>query len=86
MKLKYRYALKGQKTGELLSYNGRVIVHNNREELAWLMGKGIESGTLSVVEISAQFASKRPLLRLEHHPDMAAVRFPLDRDEFRDRR
>jgi hypothetical protein len=87
VKLQHKFALKSSATRDLITYQGRVIVHNNERELAFLFGLGQgKNPSLSVVEISARFVSERPTVRLAAHPDMAGVTFPLDPDEFRDRR
>ena len=69
------WALVGASTGELLSYRGAVMVHEDRAELEYLV-----PGTRTV-EVPADLG--QPLMALRDHPDMAAVTWPLDRRDFR---
>jgi hypothetical protein len=78
----YRYAFKALSSGELLSYNGRVLVHNNKAEMEFLFAKTMHR--LEVIEISEQFARERELLRLADHPALTSVEFPLRESDFRD--
>lgn len=87
MQLKHRYAVKGGITKELLTYQGRIIVHDNRLEMAWLFGLGQgKNSNLSIVEISARLVSERATIRLRNHPDIeaAGIRFPLNPAEFKE--
>lgn len=68
-----RYALKGSVSGELLTYQGRILVHNNRGELEWLFPG----------ERVVPYDGALPTLPIRDHPDMAAVTWPLDRRNFR---
>lgn len=70
------YAAVGLISNELLSFNGRVLVHDNREEIEWLLS-GIKTIKLPKVDIG------RPLMRLKDHPDIPKlVKWPLDRKEW----
>lgn len=76
------YALKGHASGELLSYKGHVLLHPVRREVEWLMP------AQTVVELSGnadQIAQRlgRPVMLLKDHPDMASVRWPLRKEDFR---
>lgn len=75
------YALKANAIGELLSYRGAVIYHDDPNELEWLFQKGVDLRSLTVVELPRQLG--RPLLPLKAHPDMQAVEWPLCKDDFR---
>lgn len=79
--MKTYFALKANAIGELLSYRGAVIYHDNPLELEWLFEKPIELGSLTIVELPRQLG--RPLMKLRNHPDMAAVEWPLCKDDFR---
>lgn len=68
-----RYALKGSVSGELLSYRGQILVHDNRGELEWLFPH----------EPVVPYSGALPTMRLADHPDMAAVTWPLNREDFR---
>lgn len=69
-----RYALKGAVSGELLTYGGRVLVHDNRGELEWLFPNE------RVVPYDGR---ELPTMRLADHPDMDAVSWPLRKESFR---
>lgn len=71
------YAIAGPATRELLTYEGRVIVHDNRAEMEFL---------LPGAQIVHTSGAGMPLLRLRDHPDFAAVRWPLDQRDFIDAR
>jgi len=77
-----RFAVEGLASKELLTYKGSVLWHDDRHELAFIFEKGLSQGTLRIVELP-NAPMGRPFLRLQDHPDMAATKFPLDRDEFR---
>lgn len=74
----------GAVSGELLSYGGRVLAHENPHEIAYLF-PGVR-----VVEVvvrgegpEANIAG-RPCMPLKEHPELVAVgiRWPLDRGQF----
>jgi hypothetical protein len=69
-----RYALVGAVTGDLLTYQGRVLLHPDRAELEWLFPLS------RVVRVTGDVG---PTLALSAHPDMYGVSFPLDRRDFR---
>lgn len=69
------WALVGQVSGELLSHQGRVLVHEDRAEMEWLVPDH------RTVEVRPEIG--RPTMRLRDHPDMNAVVWPLDRRDFR---
>lgn len=67
----------GGRSGELLSYGGRVLVHNDRGEMEFLFPNQrvirLTDGTLG-----------QPEMRLRDHPGLSQVRFPLRREDFPD--
>lgn len=69
------YALVGTRGGDVLSYGGRAIVHDNRVELEYLFP------TTRVVECPRELVPSS--IRLPAHPDMAGISFPLRREDFR---
>jgi hypothetical protein len=69
--------LHGARSGDLLTYGGRVIVHSNKDEMQFLFPDA------RVVRVT-DGDSLGPTLRLKDHPGMAAVRFPLRREDFPD--
>jgi hypothetical protein len=71
-----RYALQGPVSGELLTYGGRVLVHDNAAELGFLV-PGVR-----VVTVPRDIPPEQTL-PISAHPGLAGVRFPLDRRDFR---
>lgn len=77
------FAMVGSVTGEILSYAGRMVLHDNRAELEWLCPgvRVVELPGRSPEEVAHRYG--RPAMLLRDHPDMAPVRWPLDRRDFR---
>lgn len=69
-----RYAIAGEHSKDLLTWGGRVIVHNDRSEMEFLFP--LER----IVRVSDGDIGQTLLLR--DHPDMAAVMWPLDPRDF----
>jgi hypothetical protein len=77
------WAMAGHKTGEILSYGGRMVVHPVRHELEWLIGDTARVVQLcgdNPEEVSAIYG--RPAMLFKDHPDNSNVRWPLDRRDF----
>ena len=71
-----RYGLYGDVSHDFLTLDGRVLVHDNAAELAFLVIGATPR------ELPSSFPADQTLpIRL--HPDLAAVRWPLDRRDFR---
>jgi hypothetical protein len=70
-----RYALVGPVSNDLLTHEGRVIVHNDRAEMEWLFPN------TRVVRISD--GDIGPVLPLPDHPGLSQVRWPLSKEDFR---
>lgn len=61
-------------TGDVFTYGGAVLVHDNRAELEYLFpGR-------QTVDVSQ---SVLPKMMIRDHPGMAPVQFPLRREDFR---
>jgi hypothetical protein len=75
--------LMGARSGEPLSYRGRVLLHDGpAAEVEFILP------SVRVVEVrgpAERVAARlgRPVMRLRDHPDLASVRWPLDRRAFR---
>jgi hypothetical protein len=69
------FALKGGVSGELISWQGRVLVHDNPRELQYLFPK------MEVVEIPVN-PDGRPTMWVGDHPELATVQWPLDPKDF----
>jgi hypothetical protein len=67
------YGMVGPNSGDLLTYGGKVIVHNNRSEMEFLF-KNVRIARVNNVDCA---------MKLEEHPGMANVSFPLNRKDFR---
>lgn len=70
------YALVGSLTNELLTYQGAVITHDSEAELQFLV-PGVRVIALPRADLG------RPLMRFRDHPSMAAVQWPLQKEDFR---
>lgn len=72
--MKNIYCLVGKQTKDLLSYQGRVIVHWDKEELEFLV-PGVEVRRLNMMPPN--------FLHLSEHPAIKGrFSFPIDKDEF----
>ncbi len=74
-----RYGVRGARSRDFLTFGGRVIVHDNRAELEFLV-----KGDVSVLELPRDWPVDQTIA-LRDHPDFAQVRWPLSREQF-DRR
>lgn len=70
------YAYVGPVSNELLSYQGRVLTHPDPGEMRFLMP------AMRVIELPGADVG-RPLMRLRDHPDLAAITWPLTKEQFR---
>lgn len=73
------YAYVGNASRELLSYRGAILVHDNPAEMEYLIPG------YAVIPLPPAEALGRPTMPLRHHPDLAAVAWPLEKGSFRDR-
>lgn len=75
------YAIR-HSSGELCTYQGAVIVHSNRPEMQWLIPSHpvVELAGDSAAEVAEKYG--RPAMNLRDHPDLASVRWPLNRNDF----
>lgn len=71
-----RYALYGDYSKDLLTFQGLVIVHDNKSEMEWLLPNS------KVVRITDGDLG-RPVMKLKDHPGVSHISFPLKRSEFR---
>lgn len=63
--------------GDLLSWQGRVLVHDNKAEMEFLL-----AGDIRVVECPRDIPPEQ-CMELRYHPQLASVRWPLSRKDFR---
>lgn len=71
-----RYGIQGPVSGELVTYGGRVLVHDNAAELGFLLPGA------RVVTVPRDIPTEQTM-PISAHPELAGVRFPLDRRDFR---
>lgn len=72
------YALQGLTSGDLITWGGRVLVHDNRAELEWLFLTGVR-----VVECPRDLAANEAItLPIWAHPEYEGLSWPLRRSEF----
>lgn len=71
-----RWALEGARTRDLLTWGGKVIVHDSRPELEFLI-----SGA-RIVDCPRSISPEQTI-PLRFHPGFDGVTWPLRRDEFR---
>jgi len=74
-----RYGLVGASSGQLLTYQGQAILHDNRREMEFLFPN------TRVVRVTRGELGQ-PWMWLKHHPAMERTSFPLQREEFVDAR
>lgn len=67
------YCLVGQASGEVLTYRGFAIVHQNKRELEYLFPNN------RVVPLPSYYGEDLTM-QLSKHPDMDTVTFPLDQN------
>lgn len=72
-----RYALQGTTSRELLTWNGKVLVHHNAGEMEFLF-----TGDVRVIPCPRDIPPEQTL-SIRYHPQFAAVTWPLDRKDFR---
>jgi hypothetical protein len=73
------WAITGHHTRDLLTYRGRPIVHDSREEIEWLLPS---ARVVPVTDRDLRARSPLPPLQLRDHPSLSHVRWPLDRAQF----
>lgn len=73
-----KYVLIGRTTKDALSYQGKILVHDNKKELEYLFPNERVAPLPRYVDDSLTMA-------LKDHPDMLMVKFPLNKhmDQFR---
>jgi len=74
------YALYGEHSRDLLTLDGRVIVHDNRDEMQFLLPN---ARVVPVTEADLRARSPLPVLPLREHPGLGHLSWPLKRGDFR---
>jgi hypothetical protein len=68
-----QYAIRGAASRQLLTYQGAILVHSDRAEMEWLFPRA---------EVVPYDGREMPTLPISRHPGMAAVTWPLNREDF----
>lgn len=74
------YALVGPRSGDILTYQGRPLVHGDKGEMEFLFPS---SRIVAVTEGDLNRRSPLPPLPLREHPGLSHLEWPLTRDQFR---
>lgn len=72
---KRRFALYGEASRSALTFEGKVLVHDSREDLEFLF-PGVR-----VVELGSMIPPEDTMW-VGHHPSLEQVRWPLERGDF----
>lgn len=72
-----RYGLYGPNSRDFLTLGGRILVHDNAAELEFLVPSGAR-----VITVPSDIPEDQTLL-IALHPELASVKWPLDRRDFR---
>jgi hypothetical protein len=72
-----RYALQGALSRDLLTWNGRVLVHDNAAEMEFLF-----AGDVRVIPCPRDIPPEQTL-DIRFHPQLASVTWPLTKEQFR---
>ena len=72
-----RYALQGAISRDLLTWNGKVLVHDNAAEMEFLF-----AGEVHVIECPRDIPPEQTL-DIRYHPQLASVTWPLTKEQFR---
>jgi hypothetical protein len=80
------FGLYGKNDKNFLTYNGKVIVHEDKAELEFLCpDKATVKGEIDYREVPKDLVPRDQLLPLREHPSMTWVRWPLNPNDFRRR-
>lgn len=74
------YALYGEHSRDLLTLDGRVLVHDNRDEMQFLLPN---ARVVPVTEADLKARSPLPVLPIRNHPGLGHLTWPLDPKDFR---
>jgi hypothetical protein len=75
-----RWAVRGLVSGQLLSWRGLIIVHDNSAELRFLI-----AGEVAIKEIPPTIEAEHTIW-IKDHPDFQSVEWPLNRADFKESR
>lgn len=72
-----RYALQGALSRDLLTWNGKVLVHSDKAEMEFLF-----TGDVRVIPCPRDIPPEQTI-EIRHHPQLASVTWPLTKEQFR---
>jgi hypothetical protein len=72
-----RYALQGALSRDLLTWNGKVLVHDDRAEMEFLV-----TGDVRVIDCPRDIPPEQTI-EIRYHPQLASVTWPLTKEQFR---
>ena len=72
-----RFGLYGPNSRDFLTLGQKILWHTDKDELEFLTG-----GSMPVRELPGDIPQEQTL-HISQHPEMAAVRWPLNRKDFR---
>ena len=72
-----RYALQGALSRDLLTWNGKVLVHGDRAEMEFLV-----TGDVRVIDCPRDIPPEQTI-EIRYHPQLASVTWPLTKEQFR---
>lgn len=72
-----RYALQGALSRDLLTWNGKVLVHGDKAEMEFLF-----TGDVRVIPCPRDIPPEQTI-EIRYHPNLASVTWPLRREDFR---
>ena len=74
-----QYALVGEVSNELITYANFVLVHDDKDEMAFLFNKGVKK----VVPLPG-WVRREQAMSIRNHPQInGIIKFPLNRKDFR---
>jgi hypothetical protein len=72
-----RYALQGALSRDLLTWNGKVLVHGDRAEMEFLV-----TGDVRVIDCPRDIPPEQTI-EIRFHPNFVSVTWPLTKEQFR---
>ncbi len=73
-----RFGLYGRISGDFLTYGGRILIHDNRAEMEWL----VPVGSVVVRELPRDIPEEQTV-QLLAHPNFEGVTRPITKEQFR---
>ena len=71
------YAMVGENSKDLITYNGKVLVHEDKAEMEFIFPMGMK------VVMCPRDITPEMMMDIKFHPDLASFRWPIKRGDFR---